>query len=158
MNIIKKITIDMPVEEVWEVLGNQFGQISNWASIIKESKVYGDSKLNGVNYSIRETNTLKGITKQELTSFEPEKHSLSYKSISGTPPIIKEVRAKWTLTMAGSNTTELVMDFTADMKGLGFILAPIVKKKLGKIGDELLEELKYYLENGKPHPRKTEKK
>ena len=93
MNIIKKITINKPVEEVWEVLGNQFGQISNWASLIRESKVYGDSKLNGINYSIRETNTLKGITKQELTSFEPEKYSLSYKSISGTPPMIKEVRA-----------------------------------------------------------------
>ena len=158
MDIIKKITIDKPVEEVWEVLGNQFGQISNWASIISESKVYGESKLNGVNYSIRETNTIKGITKQEITSFEPKKHSLSYKSISGTPPIIKEVRAHWTLAKNDSNTTSLVMDFTADMKGLGFILAPIVKKKLGKIGDDLLEELKYYVENGKQHPRKIEQK
>ena len=158
MNIIKKTTINKPVEEVWEVLGNQFGQISNWASLIKESKVYGDSKLSGVNYSIRETNTLKGITKQEITSFEPVKHSLSYKSISGTPPIIKEVRAHWSLKKNESNNTMLVMDFTADMKGLGFILVPIVKKKLSKIGDELLEELKYYLENEKPHPRKIEKK
>lgn len=158
MDINKKITIDKPVEEVWEVLGNQFGQISNWASLIKESKVYGESKLNGVDFSIRETNTLKGITKQEITSFEPEKHSLSYKSISGTPPIIKEVRANWSLAKNDSNTTKLVMDFTADMKGLGFILAPIVKIKLGKIGDELLEELKYYLENGKQHPRKIGKK
>ena len=128
MNIIKKTTINKPVEEVWEVLGNQFEQISNWASVIKESKVYGDSKLNGVNYSIRETNTLNGITKQELTSFDPEKYSLSYKSISGTPPIIEEVRAHWNLAKTNSNTTELVMDFTADMKGLGFILVPIVKK------------------------------
>lgn len=158
MNIIKKITINKPIEKVWEVLGNQFGQISNWASLIKESKVYGDSKLNGVDYSIRETTTLKGITKQEMTSFEPENYSLSYKSISGTPPIIKEVRARWSLTNKDSNTTALVMDFNADMKGLGFILAPIVKKKLGKIGDELLEELKYYVENGKQHPRKTENK
>jgi uncharacterized membrane protein len=156
MNIIKKTTIGKPVEEVWEVLGNQFGQISNWASLIKQSKVYGDSKLNGVNYSIRETNTLKGITKQEITSFEPEKHSLSYKSISGTPAIIKEVRAHWSLVKNDSNSTKLVMDFTADMKGLGFILAPIVKMKLSKIGDQLLEELKYYLENGKQHPRKIE--
>ena len=45
MNIIKKTTINKPVEEVWEVLGNQFGEISNWASIIKESKVYGESKM-----------------------------------------------------------------------------------------------------------------
>ena len=158
MNIIKKTTINKPVEEVWEVLGNQFGEISNWASIIKESKVYGESKMNGVNYSIRETNTLNGITKQEITSFEPEKHSLSYKSLTGTPPIIKEVRALWSLTKSDSNTTNLVMDFNADMKGLGFILVPIVKKKMGKIGDDLIEELKFYVENGKQHPRKIEKK
>lgn len=156
MNINKKITINKSIEEVWEVLGNQFGQISNWATLIKESKVYGDSKLKGVNFSIRETDTLNGITTQELTSFEPDKHSLSYKSISGTPPIIKEVRAHWSLTTKDSNTTDLVMDFTADMKGLGFILVPIVKMKLGKIGNELLEELKYYIENGKQHPRKME--
>ena len=158
MDIIKKITIDKPVEEVWEVLGNQFGEVSNWASIISESKVYGESKLNGVNYSIRETNTAKGITKQEITSFDPERHSLSYKSIAGTPPIIKEVRAHWRLANKDANTTNLVMDFTADMKGLGFILVPLVKKKLGKIGDNLLEELKYYVENGKQHPRKIGKK
>lgn len=158
MNIVKKIAINQSIDAVWEVLGNQFGQISNWASLIRESKVYGEAKLNGLNYSIRETNTLSGITKQEITSFKPENYSLSYKSIAGTPPIIKEVRAQWSLTKKDSNSTDLVMDFTADMKGLGFILAPIAKIKLNKIGDELLDDLKYYLENGKPSPRKMEKK
>lgn len=158
MKIIKKIAINKSIDEVWEVLGNQFGQISNWAALIKESKVYGEGQLNGLNYSKRETNTLNGITKQEMTSFNPANYSLSYKSISGTPPIIKEVRAVWRLTKKDSNTTDLVLDFTADMKGLGFILVPIVKIKLSKVGGELLDELKYYLENGKPHPRKIEKK
>lgn len=157
MHITKKTTIDKPIEEVWEVLGNQFGQISNWASIINESKVYGESKLKGINYAIRETDTAQGITKQEVTSFDPKKHSLSYKSISGTPPIIKEVRAHWSLAKTNSNFTNLEMDFKADMKGLGFILSPLVKIKLGKIGNELLEELKFYVENGQPHPRKNNK-
>ena len=155
MKIIKKITIGKSVEDVWEVLGNQFGEISKWSSLIRESKVYGDSKLAGINYSQRETNTTNGITKQEMTSFNPEQYSLSYKSISGTPPIIKEVRAHWSLSKKDANNTNLVLDFTADMKGLGFIIAPIAKIKLGKIGDELLDELKYYIENGSPHPRKT---
>jgi uncharacterized membrane protein len=158
MNIVKKIAINKPIDDVWEVLGNQFGQISNWASIIRESKVYGEATLNGLNFSIRETNTLSGITKQEITYFNPENYSLSYKSISGTPPIIKEVRAQWNLTKKDSNVTDLELDFTADMKGIGFILAPIAKIKLSKVGEELLDDLKYYLENGKPHPRKIEKK
>jgi len=40
------------------------------------------------------------------------------------------------------------------MKGLGFLLTPLVKVKLGKVGDVLLDEFKFYVENGKPHQRK----
>jgi hypothetical protein len=60
----KEISINKSIQDVWEVLGNQFGEISVGSSLIKESKVYGNSKIKGLNYSIRETNTVKEITKQ----------------------------------------------------------------------------------------------
>lgn len=154
MRIIKELSIAKPVEDVWEVLGNQFGKIDNWASIISHSEVSGPAKLPGVNYSIRSTKTTQGETQQELTGFDPDKHSISYKSISGTPAIIKQVSAHWILKEKGTNNTQLLLDFKAEMKGLGFILAPIAKIKLGKVGDILLDDFKYYVENGKPHPRK----
>ena len=155
MRIIKELSIAKPVEEVWEVLGNQFGEIDNWASIISHSEVSGQAILPGVNYSIRSTKTTQGDTQQELTGFNPDKHEISYKSISGTPAIIKQVSAHWSLKKEGENNTHLMLDFTAEMKGLGFILAPIAKIKLGKVGDVLLDDFKYYVENGKPHPRKV---
>ena len=155
MRIIKELSIAKPIEEVWEILGNQFGEIDNWASIIIHSEVSGPAKLAGVNYSIRSTKTTQGDTQQELTGFDPEKHMISYKSISGTPPIIKQVSAHWVLEKRGENNTHLVLDFTAKMKGLGFIITPIAKIKLGKVGDILLDDFKYYVENGKPHPRKA---
>lgn len=41
------------------------------------------------------------------------------------------------------------------MKGImGVILSPIAKIKLSKLGDEILDDFRYYLENGKLHPRK----
>ena len=155
MRIIKELSIAKPVEDVWEVLGNQFGEIDNWASIISHSEVSGKAKLSGVNYSIRSTKTTQGDTQQELTGFDPKTHEISYKSISGTPAIIKQVSAHWSLKEAEANSTKLILNFTAEMKGLGFILAPIAKIKLGKVGDVLLDDFKYYLENGKPHPRKV---
>jgi uncharacterized membrane protein len=158
MDIKKTLIIGKPIAQVWEVLGNQFGEISKWSSLIKESKVYGDSKLADLDYSIRETNTKNGITKQEMISFDPKKYSLSYKSISGTPAIIKEVRAHWRLTKKDANSTGLFLDFSSDMKGIGYLLEPFAKIRLGKVADELLDELRYYLENGKPHPRKLELK
>ena len=154
MRIVKELSIAKPVEEVWEVLGNQFGKIDTWASIISHSEVSGEAKLPGVNYSIRSTKTSNGDTKQELTGFNPDKHEISYKSISGTPPIIKQVSAHWSLKDDGANNTHLILDFNAEMKGIGHILAPIAKIKLGKIGDVLLDDFKFYVENGKPHPRK----
>ena len=155
MRIIKELSVAKPIEEVWEVLGNQFGKIDNWASIISHSEVSGSSKIPGVDYSIRSTKTTSGDTQQELTGFNPDQHTISYKSISGTPPIIKQVHAHWSLTKKDANNTHLVLDFVAEMKGLGFILAPVAKIKLGKVGDVLLDDLKYYVENGQPHPRKV---
>ena len=155
MRIIKELSIAKPVDEVWEVLGNQFGEIAKWASIISHSEVSGQPKLPGVNYSIRSTKTTQGDTQQELTGFDPDKHEISYKSISGTPAIIKQVSAHWSLKKEGENNTQLMLDFSAEMKGMGFILAPIAKIKLGKVGDVLLDDFKYYVENGKPHPRKV---
>ena len=153
--ISREVTINKSIEDVWEVLGNQFGAISNWASVISESKVYGASKLKGLTYSQRETNTTQGITVQEMTSFNPEQYSLSYKTVSGTPFFIKNMNAKWGLSKKNDGSTQLNMNIDIETKGiLGFILTPIVKVKLGKLGDELVDDLKYFMENGNPHPRK----
>ena len=154
MKIIKELTISKPIDEVWEVLGNQFGKIDKWSSLISHSEVSGPAKISGVDFSIRSTKTTNGDTKQELTGFDPSKHTLSYKSLSGTPPIIKEVNAIWSLKQKGDSSTHLTLDFQAQMKGIGHLLAPIAKIKLGKVGDELLDDFKFYVENGKPHPRK----
>ena len=150
MKIIKELVISKPIENVWEILGNQFGEIDKWASIINHSKLDGHLGV-GV---IRSTETTGGPTKQELTSFNPEQYSLSYKAIAGTPFFAKSITAKWTLVKNQNNNTKLVLDFQVGFKGIGGILTPIVKKKLGKIGNEILQDLKYYVENEKPHPRK----
>jgi len=158
MKIIRELVIKKPIEDVWEVLGNQFADISKWSSLISSSEVSGESKMTNVSYSIRSTETANGPTKQELTAFDPANHMLSYKAISGTPAFFKSVHAEWALTSSGQDATILMLDFEVKFKGITGILSPIVKKKLGKVGDELLEDFQYYVENGTPHPRKTASK
>ena len=155
MKIIRELKIDKPVENGWEVLGNQFGAIDKWSSLIRQSEVSDPTPSPGV---VRSTETTGGPTKQEVTEFNIEQHSLSYKAIEGAPFFAKAINAKWSLTKNQDASTKLILDFEIKFKGIGGILAPIVKKKLGNIGDELLEELKYYVENGKPHPRKVASK
>lgn len=108
-----------------------------------------------MDYSIRSTVTSQGPTKQELTSFDAERYELSYKSLSGTPFFIKSVNASWILKKVDDNVTKLNMNVRVETKGImGVVLTPVVKIKLGKLGLELVEELKYFIENGKPHLRK----
>ena len=154
MKIIKQLIINKPIEAVWEVLGNQFGEIDKWASLIHQSEMSGQSSIPGVAHSIRSTETTGGPTKQELTAFNSDKHTIAYKAIAGTPGFFKSVDAEWSLIKKEDNITGLTLDFEVQFKGLGILLSPIVKMKLGKVGDELLDDFKYYVENGKPHERK----
>ena len=149
MKILKKLTINSPIAKVWDVLGNQFEHIDRWSSLIEKSEVSGDPNLPGVHFSVRSTLTTAGPTQQELVSFNTAQHSLSYKAIAGTPFFFKSVNAKWSLTKDTDERTNLELDFEVKFKGLFMLLSPLVKLKLGKVGDDLLEDFKYYVENDK---------
>ena len=154
MKIMKSLIINKPIDDVWEVLGNQFNKIDQWASLILKSNVSGNPTLAGVDYSIRDTQTTSGPTQQKLTAFDAKNFKIAYKATAGTPPFFKSVNAAWSLSKNGATSTQLILDFEVKFKGLFFILAPLVKIKLSKVGDELMDDLKYYVENGEPSIRK----
>ena len=104
---------------------------------------------------VRSTETTGGPTKQEVTAFNPDQYMLSYKAIAGAPFFAKAINATWTLTKNQDASTKLIMNFEIKFKGIGGILTPIVRMKLGKVADDLLGDFKFYVENGKPHPRKA---
>jgi hypothetical protein len=68
MKITKELKIDKSIEDVWEVLGNQFGAIDKWSSLIKKSEISNPTPSIGV---VRSTETTGGPTKQEVTAFNP---------------------------------------------------------------------------------------
>ncbi len=78
MKIKVALTIKKPIQEVWEVMGNQFGHADKWSSNFKTSKPGGEPKFSGLEYSLRDTTTDRGNTVQELTAFDPGKYTLSY--------------------------------------------------------------------------------
>jgi hypothetical protein len=149
------VMIDKNIDEVWEVLGNQFTKANVWSSNFKSSKPGGEPKLASLDYLHRETMTKNGENFQELDEFDPVNYSLSYHVSRGVPGIAKSALGKWSLFKVENNETRLKVHFILETKGLiGFVLSPVVSKKVGRASAEIAEELKYYMENGKPHPRK----
>jgi len=87
MKIKVELAINKSIQEVWEVMGNQYGYANIWSSNFKTSKPGGEAKFNGLEYSLRDTTTDRGNTIQELTAFDPEKYTLSYVITKGAPEI-----------------------------------------------------------------------
>ena len=150
-----EVTIASGISESWEVLGNQFTEPHLWAANFVTSKPGGQPKLDGLTYLHRATVTASGDNWQELDEFDPQNHRLSYHISKGLPKIAQEAIGHWRLTELTPNTTQLNVDFSLKTKGLiGFLMSPIASKKIDQASSQIVEELKYYIENGKPHPRK----
>jgi hypothetical protein len=155
MNIKKEEIINKSVLETWDVMGNQFGDVSKWSSVFHDSKVSGKPEIGGLDYSIRITETDKGMTEQKINFYNQKKTSLSYAVTKGTPSFVTSAVYVWTLTKVSKNKTKLNAELTIKTVGIkGVLVGPIMKTKMGRILNNMVEELKYYVEEGKPHPRK----
>ncbi len=151
IHVKKELEINKNVEEVWEVMGNQFAQVHLWSSNFKESKPGGSSKFPGLDYSERITVTDRGETVQVLDSFDASAHRLAYHISTGAPKIAKHASAVWSLRSENEAKTTVIIEFDMETKGLlGFIMTPLIKKRIGKSAVEIAEDLKNYVENGNP--------
>ena len=156
MEIKVKVTINKSANDVWEVMGNQFGHAHVWSSNFITSKPGGEAKFDGLDYSLRDTTTERGNTIQELTAFDPASHSLAYEITAGAPEIAKRAASKWYIVEEGGQSV-VHMDSIMEAK------MPLPEEMQAKLQmgltasfQQLADELKYYVENGTPHPSKLE--
>ncbi len=154
MIIEKEIVINKGIENAWKVLGHEFPDAYKWASAIKHSEAKG-SKENGAICSERTCSTSMGNLVEKILTYSNNDYSLSYQIVQGMPSMVKYATNSWDLKSIGQNKTKLNMKMDIQIGGvMGKLMKPMMKMKMGKMGDELAEEFKYYVEYEKPHPRK----
>ena len=154
MEIRIQVTIEKPIDEVWEVMGNQFGHAHLWSSNFKTSKPGGEPKFKGLDYSHRDTTTERGNTIQELSAFSPEKHSLSYEITKGAPDIAKSANSTWYLEETVQGTVAHMDTVMEPKMALPEEMASKIQMGLTASFNLLASELKYYVENGDMLPEK----
>lgn len=155
MTIEKEIIVNQSIEKAWKVLGTEFAHADRWASAVSHSEGKG-AGFNGATCSERGCSTTMGALKEKLLAFSNESHSLSYQVAEGMPSMVKNATNTWQLTAVGADKTKLVMRMDVQIGGImGAMMKPMMRMKLSKMGGELTEEFKFYVENGQPHPRKV---
>lgn len=154
--IRQEISIDAPTEKSWEVLGPQFENAQVWATSVTRSEALDRESLNGSTCTIRGCSIAgMGDVKEKLLTYSPEDHSLSYVVTDGMPKMVRYLSNSWVLIDLGNGKSKLEMTIEMKTGGfMGWMMGGMMKRKLTKLSAEVAEEFKYYVENGKPHPRK----
>ncbi|MEM6395147.1 MAG: SRPBCC family protein [Bacteroidota bacterium] len=155
MEIKRNFTINQPADRVWEVLGNQFGQACEWVTGLYHSEASGNPASGNAQSVKRTCDTNQGKIKEEIRAFDPKNYHLSYAVIEGFPSFVKSGVNTWRLMPKG-NKTEVDVHFVAELQGvLGFLMKPIMRMQLGKVFDQAVNDLKVFVETGKPSQAKS---
>ncbi|MBL4668968.1 MAG: SRPBCC family protein [Flavobacteriales bacterium] len=153
--ITKQIILNTTIEKAWKILGPEFADAHKWASSIKHSQANDTKSFNGSTCSERGCDVSGiGNIKEKITEYSDTEHVLSYDVYEGMPSMVRHMNNYWKLTDLGNGSVKLEMKMTMKIGGMmGAMMKGMMKKKMSKTADQIIEEFKYYTENGTPHPR-----
>ena len=158
MELRNEIVIEASAERVWEALGERFMDVSVWAAPITASCPVGAAEPGvGVIRSceIAAFGPVKsGVVKERLTRFDREAMALEYEALEGMPSFVGHATNRWRVARLHEHRTRLHIHATLTLRGPMALLGCVVKWQLESGGAKVAEELKYFVENGSPHPRK----
>ena len=156
MVVEQEIVIDKGINDCWKVMGVGYTEIYRWASFVHDASGDGKPAIEGASCDIRGCNVEgMGDIEEKLTTFDPKNYAIAYTVTKGLPNMMKGARNSWRLRSLGENKTQLNMRATFETKGLmGNLMGPMMKMQFNGMLRKTVEEFKYFVEQGEPHPRK----
>lgn len=156
IEVNKQITINAPVADVWRVLAHEFDRVGEWATSIAQSKPNPEAKPIAGSEVGGRICVVPGFgeMKESFAYYDEDNLTFSYEAVQGMPFFVKTAGNTWSLTDKG-NQTIVDMHLIAEVNMFpGKVMAPMLRSQFNRQAGEIIEELKYYIENGQPHPRK----
>ena len=152
----KQITINAPASKTWSVLAHEFENIGQWASVItKSSKISEIPAPEGAHVGGRTCSGSFGNAQEKFIYYNDQAMRFGYQGIGKLPSFMKYAKNNWSVHSVESNQSVVESRAEVDIKLFpGLFLLPIFEFQMWKIGNQLFEELKYYVEEDQPHPRK----
>lgn len=159
MNVNTELEISASASDVWDVLGRQFSDISSWCATVNESHPHQMGKsLPGAPSAGRECDTTYGFFTETFLEYNNDRMEMYYEVTSKKLPFfIRKFFNRFTVKPLGKNRSLVSMRAGADMmQPFGWLMSPLMEGQMGKSLINQVEELKYFVETGRPHPRKIE--
>ena len=163
MQMTLTIEIDGPIATVWEVLATDFDKASDWMSFVTHS--YKTSDKPAVEQAPMagrvcefSANPDAMFVNEAITSYDEEAHTLTIEIHPENTPAMFPVRKNEvtiSLVALSDDRTEVQWRVAPILRPLGYVMYPMLRFGMVKSFRSVLEELKFYVEEGQPHPRKV---
>lgn len=154
MEIERTLTVNVPVQKAWEVLARQFHDVGSWSTGIKASRKLRVVGPAGINHRQCDVPSLGTIT-ERVESFDEDGRTFSYSVIEGAPGFAKFMGNHWWAKPVGLDRTEIGFRLRAELKPVAsFFMGWMMKRQMGKLCDEVCDDLRAYIETGRPSPSK----
>ena len=158
----KEMVVNVSADKLWEMIGPGFIDVYKWSSNVDHAEGSGNSEFEGAVCSERFCDVnVKGFSKisEKLIKYNEKNMNLAYEVVDGMPGFITLAKNDWTVVPVGDNQAKLVMKAEFGSKGLmGTIMNGMMKKKMIKTIDTVLNDAKIYAETGMISAAKQERK
>lgn len=158
MDLRNEIAIDTPAGAAWDALGERFMHIGDWAAPIHSSCPLEQGEL-GVGavracYIARFGPVKPGTITERLTMFDRGSMSFEYEALEGMPGFVARATNRWSVHPVDEHRCIVRIHAQLTLRGPVVLLHCLLKWQMQVGGARVAEELKYYLERGRVHPRK----
>ncbi len=148
--------VDASSARAWEVLGEQWGDVDAWASLISHSESRGGKggSLEGATRSCVVPGT-PGF-RETMIAYNEDELMLRYQVLEGMPPFVQKATNTWNLSPLSAD--RVVVRSRIDVAiavGTPEAASSQLLGQFTQILDMTTDELAHFIETRQPHPRKV---
>ncbi len=151
-----QMTIDAPAARVWEINGTRFAEIGSWSRNVLQSAPTSGTPLQGAPSAGRACKVVGfGDVYETLTEFDPLNRRLALTVDEGLPFFVYKSVFESRVVPLDANSCRFEVSQWMEISVFpGALMMPLLNRKLNAAVESILGDLKFYAENGKPHPEK----
>ena len=158
----KKAIVNADADKVWAIFAHGFNDAYKWMASVNHSF----AKNNGESFEGCQSDGRVCELSPDGKGIKASEQFLAYSEENKTATIridfldapsffpVKFNTLEFSLKEIDGGKSEMTWKFCSNIKLLGFVLWPLLRLGFGKFIEDIMEELKFYVETGNPHPRK----
>jgi hypothetical protein len=143
MDIITKFDIDAPVDTAWQLLGEEFGDVS-WSDLVIASSLDGP-----LDQGVTRACTIDAVgpfpageLTEALSEFNREEKVLTYVIKTGGPPFLSHIQNRWILEARDATSSSAHSTITYRLEWWAMPFAPLIAMMMRKTLKPLLAQFR----------------